>query len=132
MPVYGPYHSVNANRFANHYEHAYRRDVRMQACCTPPDEVNWKENSYFLAPDGNSGYAIKDIADELCLVFSQFKGRGDSIVTDAIARGAVCLTCFDGYLPTLYGRHNFKVVERQPNWQGSGHPDFLVMRREVF
>jgi hypothetical protein len=80
---------------------------------------------YVLAPDQQSGYAIR--ADgELVYVFSLVKGRGMFIVASAIADGAVYLDCFDGYLPTLYRRHGFLVVDRVNNWT-TGAPDVVLM-----
>lgn len=125
------YKSVSANKFVNHYEHAYRQLIRMQESCTSPAGVDWGRYSFYLEEDGNSGYAIAHVTDELCCVWSRFAGRGDALVADAVSRGAVCLTCFDGYLPTLYTKHGFVEESRRPNWR-TGGPDFLVMKREVF
>jgi hypothetical protein len=57
------------------------------------------------------------------------RGRGDALVSDAIARGAKHLNCFDGYLPTLYARHGFVEVRREPNWTEGG-PDIVYMAPE--
>ena len=80
---------------------------------------------YVLAPDAQSGYAIRPDG-ELVYVFSLVKGRGRFIVSSAIADGAVYLDCFEGYLPRLYGGHGFERVATVPNWTPGG-PDVVLM-----
>jgi len=80
---------------------------------------------YVLAPDAQSGYAIRPDG-ELVYVFSLVKGRGMRLVSSAIMDGAVYLDCFDGYLPTLYGRQGFERVATVPNWT-PGEPDVVLM-----
>lgn len=68
---------------------------------------------------GVCGFVIR--ADgELTNVFSVGKGNGDDIMRAAIARGARHLDCFDGYLPTFYGRHGFAETRREDNWTPGG------------
>lgn len=81
---------------------------------------------YFLTTDERSGYAIRPDG-ELVYVFSLEPGRGNSLVSSAIANGAERLDCFDGYLPRLYASHGFVVVERERNWNPGG-PDVVYMR----
>lgn len=80
--------------------------------------------------DRASGYAVQPDG-ELVYVFSLTPGRGDFIVASAIHHGSVYLDCFDGYLPTLYGRHGFLVVDRVANWT-PGLPDVVYMALEGF
>lgn len=80
----------------------------------------------FLSTDGQSGYVI--VAGDLRLVFSTVRGRGDALVASAILHGARTLDCFDGYLPTLYARHGFRVIRREANWTPGG-PDVVFMAR---
>lgn len=80
---------------------------------------------YALAVDGLSGYVVREDG-ELTNVFSVERGRGAEIVASAVDNGAVYLDCFDGYLPTLYGRHGFEVVSRVANWTPGG-PDVVYM-----
>lgn len=95
---------------------------RDQHAATSPfhDEIGTR---YFH--DGDAGYALR-IDGELVLVHSFLPGRGNDIVTDAIARGATYLDCFDGYLPEFYARHGFQVNARVPNWT-PGEPDVVYM-----
>ena len=80
---------------------------------------------YVLAPDAQSGYAVRPDG-ELVYVFSLVKGRGMRLVSSAIMDGAVYLDCFAGYLPSLYRRHGFEVCDTVPNWT-SGSPDVVLM-----
>lgn len=87
---------------------------------------------YFLDADdiatrGIAGYVIREDGD-LTNVFATSRGRGDEIVADAVANGAETLDCFDGYLPTLYARHGFRVYRRESNWTPGG-PDVVYMVR---
>jgi hypothetical protein len=84
--------------------------------------------SYYLS--GNPafmGFALSSTG-ELTSVFSAIKGKGDTILSNAIRRGACHLDCFDGYLPTFYARHGFQEVRREPNWT-PGEPDVVFMER---
>lgn len=73
-----------------------------------------------------SGYTIRKDTKELCSVFSLTKGMGDFIVNDAVLRGAKRLDCYEGYLVSLYMKHGFKPVKREPNWT-AGQPDVVYM-----
>ncbi len=83
--------------------------------------------SYYLTDDKLSGYGIT-VDGDLIAVFSTVKGRGDALVTEAIARGAVTLDCFDGFLPAFYARHGFTETRREANWT-AGSPDVVYMSR---
>lgn len=80
---------------------------------------------YRLAVDGLSGFVVRSDG-ELTNVFSVERGRGDAIMADALAAGAVYLDCFDGYLPTFYARHGFVEAQRVANWT-PGAPDVVYM-----
>lgn len=81
--------------------------------------------AYVLTADLLSGYAIRPDG-ELVNVFSLVPGRGDMLVSHAVANGADHLDCFDGYLPTLYARHGFMATHREQNWTPGG-PDVVYM-----
>ncbi len=78
----------------------------------------------YLAPDARSGFLIS--GDEIVGLFSTARGRGDDLVTDAVAAGGRRLDCFDGYLTRLYYRHGFVITRREPNWNPPG-PDVVYM-----
>jgi outer membrane protein assembly factor BamB len=82
---------------------------------------------YFEGGDGHNhyGYAIRPDG-ELVFVFSTVRGMGDTLVADAVRRGANYLDCFDGHLVDLYGRHGFEVDHREANWT-PGEPDVVHM-----
>lgn len=126
------YKSATANRFITAFTHAARHRTLIETNCASIGSVeDWQNYSCYLEEDGNSGYAIKHFDDELCFVFSMYKGRGAAIVADACTRGAVRLNCFDGYLPELYKLHGFEESSRVANWN-SGGPDVVYMRRQLF
>lgn len=79
---------------------------------------------YYLSDDGLSGVGVQD--GEMIGVFSLVKGRGDLLISVAVENGAVHGDCFDGYLPTLYGRHGFREIRREANWTVGG-PDVVYM-----
>lgn len=91
---------------------------------TAPEDVQ-PAHRYYLSADRCSGYALTANGDARYL-FSTVKGRGDALVAHAVEHGARTLDCFDGYLPVLYARHGFVVVDRAPNWTPGG-PDVVWM-----
>lgn len=84
--------------------------------------------TYWLTLDGKSGYGVT-YSGELVGVFSLVAGRGNALVAHAVRHGAYQLDCFDGYLPTLYGRHGFTETKREANWDGEEFPDVVFMQR---
>jgi hypothetical protein len=104
---------------------AQAADSRIAGATTSAAELDVAEALCFLTADANSGFVVK-ASGELVGVFSTIKGRGDAIVTAAILNGACALDCFDGYLPTFYGRFGFVEVDRVANWT-PGQPDVVFM-----
>lgn len=120
---------VSADTFAAFYFHARQSSEQVRDATSPFDhDIPARLTTYRLSLDGRSGYAVR-YDGELIYVFSTVKGRGDALVADAVR---VCranrLDCFDGYLPTLYGRHGFTETRREPNWTPGG-PDVVYMSR---
>jgi hypothetical protein len=80
----------------------------------------------YLSPDRLSGFVITADA-EIIGLWSAAPGRGDALVRAAIFTGGRRLDCFAGYLSdSLYYRHGFVVVDRQPNHTPGG-PDVVWM-----
>ncbi len=119
------YLPVTSSMFGSAFNTA--RDLSSQiADATSPFDPGVTNGSVFcLAVDARSGFVVRPDG-ELVYVFSLDKGNGAEIVTTAVSTGAVYLDCFDGYLPTLYGRHGFEVVSRVANWTPGG-PDVVYM-----
>lgn len=113
--------------FRKHYENARSDRPQIAEATSPFDPAASRGTLYFEGSDGINhwGYAIRPDG-ELVYVFSTARGMGDRIVSDAIAKGAVYLDCFDGYLVNLYSRHGFRVVKRVANWT-PGEPDVVYM-----
>lgn len=84
-----------------------------------------EDATYWLTDDDRSGFGITATGD-LIAVFSTVKGRGDYLVQAAIARAAITLDCFDGFLPSFYARHGFRETSRESNWTAGG-PDVVYM-----
>ena len=103
------------------------RDAHPHGDATSAPEDIPDDARYFLTADQRSGYGITPDGTLIAL-WSLERGRGDALVRDAIARGAIRLDCFDGYLPTLYARHGFRETHREPNWTPGG-PDVVYMAR---
>jgi hypothetical protein len=102
-----------------------RAEIR-QSCTDYREHIEIDPSAHaFLSADRRSGFLI--IGNEICGLFSTARGRGDSLVRDAIAYGGRRLDCFDGFLPTLYRRHGFAVTRRVPNYTPGG-PDVVYMR----
>jgi hypothetical protein len=120
---------VSAGMYLDMLEYAQRTSQRVREATTPAADMDLAAASAFIAVDGESGYAVKP-GGELVGVFSTVKGRGEIIVRDAIENGATHLDCFDGYLPTLYGRHGFVETSREANWAPGG-PDVVYMALEA-
>lgn len=116
------YLSVSASTFFVHFDGA-RHHTRIAEATSPLETSDGAR--YFLAEDWLSGYVVR--ADgELTNVWSVERGRGDDLMTSALANGAVYLDCFDGYLSEFYARHGFVGLKRVPNWT-PGEPDVIYM-----
>lgn len=121
------FHQVRPGQFAEATE-SLRLESPLHAENVDPcgDIAAYDGIRCFMSP--LSGYAIT--ADgELKFVWSVGRGQGDSIVADAVRRGAKHLNCFDGHLSALYARHGFAVTERLENWDPEG-PDVVTMRKD--
>lgn len=108
--------------------YAFARQVSQQVArmTSAEDDIPFGDGTLFmLTPDGLSGFYITP-DDMLGGLFSLARGRGDQLVATAVRYGATHLDCFDGYLPTLYGRHGFTETARERNWT-SGAPDVVYM-----
>jgi hypothetical protein len=120
--------SVSSVCFLRSLATAQREHHRVADATTPVDEFSLAQGDvYYLSSDLQSGFVVR--ADgELVGVFSTVKGRGEWLLSEAIAAGATNLDCFDGYLTDFYGAHGFRVVKRERNWDPTG-PDVVWMRR---
>ena len=87
-----------------------------------PDE--YKGMRLFMAPDGNSGFALK--GDDIVSLFkypgNMTKGVAANSLALATEQGGRRLDCFDTALPSLYARSGFKAVARLP-WNETYKPD---------
>lgn len=85
----------------------------------------------YLLPDQKSGFGVNPNG-ELISVFSyrsvKGQGRGDILITHAIAHGATHLDVIGEFLRKFYEKHGFREVRREPNFT-PGKPDFIVMER---
>lgn len=116
---------VSACVFRETLGEARKASLRIANATTPEVIVASRPGAFYLSVDGRSGFAVTEHG-ELCGVFSTVRGRGDTLVKDAIFFGATHLDCFDGYLPGLYARHGFRETKRVPNWT-AGQPDVVWM-----
>lgn len=117
-------HPVPADTFRRALRMARAESSKIMDATSDPDDFE-QDARYYLTTDGGSGYGVTDDG-ELIGVHSLVKGRGDALVSHAIAHGATRLDCFDGYLVTLYRRHGFGVTRREANWTPGG-PDVVYM-----
>ena len=118
---------VNAKVWAEAFDTAREANPQIAEATSPAIEiVTGGDATYYLTADDLSGYVVRDTG-ELVGLFSLVRGRGNALVTEAVADGADHLDCFDGYLPTLYARHGFREVKREANWTPGG-PDVVYMR----
>lgn len=115
---------VPVDTFRKAFEQAREESSAIADATSPFEHVAC--TMYVLSHDGRSGYALRPDM-ELVYVFSLERGRGDRLVNHAVTYGAARLDCFDGYLPSLYARHGFREVSREPNWTPGG-PDVVYMR----
>lgn len=118
------YYPTSADSFRETFDAARSASPLIDAATSPFDAET--PAIHYLAGDALSGFAVTETG-ELRFVFSLVKGRGDDLVTAALREGASHLDCFDGYLPTLYGRHGFTETARELNWT-PGDPDVVYLR----
>lgn len=133
------YKPVDAKSFADTIQSVVKnKDPMFKANITPYSAEEYGAFKTFLSPDGKSGYAIKPDG-ELISVFSTVKGRGESLVDDAVLnKGANKLDAFDinGKLPKLYGKYmdetqrlKFADEFAPTDWdyKSLGRPDVVMM-----
>lgn len=119
--------TVTHREFALAYARARELNPTIRDMTTPANKLP-KDATYFLTPDRNSGYIITTDGT-LCALFSNVRGRGDQLLNDAIADGAMRLNHYaTDHLSNLYERHGFREVRREANWT-PGRPD--VVWREL-
>ena len=116
---------VTETHWAEAYESARQEVEMIREATSPVEEITTEPARYFLSDDEMSGLVVRE-SGEVVGLFSRVKGRGDALVIAAIENGGRTLDCFDGYLPTLYGRHGFEEVKREANWTPGG-PDVVFM-----
>jgi hypothetical protein len=119
-------YAVDAPSFRIALAAARAESDRIAAATSAPAELP-EDGRYFLSEDLDSGFGVNAEGDLIGL-FSLVKGRGSDLIGWAIRLGAETLDCFDGFLPTLYGRHGFRETRREQNWTPGG-PDVVFMAR---
>lgn len=97
----------------------------IQDATSPSDEYPRFGATYYLTADSLSGYGVTSDGTLIGL-FSLVRGRGASLMSDALADGATSLDCFDGFLVGFYARFGFVETRREPNWV-EGEPDVVFM-----
>lgn len=135
-----PYKKVDGKTFYNKIQEVVGNKNKLyKANITPYSPEDYGKFSTFMSPDGKSGYAIKPDG-ELISVFSLEKGRGESLVDDAVLRkGAQKLDAFDikGKLPKLYGKYfdetgRMKFADEYApaewDYDAFGRPDVVTMQ----
>lgn len=88
-----------------------------------------------LSRSGKSGCVVKPDGDIISVFSLPGAHEGWGTIQEAIRRGGRKLDCFDGRLPTIYGRHGFKQISRlpwnekdaPPGWKSSDQPDIVFM-----
>ena len=119
---------VSGNEFKESLKRVQSFYKVIRESTTPWNEIEIKDVAFFIAGcPAFMGFAISENG-ELTSVFSSIKGKGDTIMKEAIKQGAKHLDCFDGYLPTFYARHGFQEVRREKNWT-EGEPDVVYMEK---
>ena len=120
------FHKVPSGHFIVAFADVRYRSERVENATSRYETDDRATTAHYLSADRLSGYAVRT-SGELVYVFSDVKGRGDAIVSSAVANGATHLDCFDGYLTTLYARHGFIDYKRESNWTPGG-PDVVYMQ----
>ena len=75
-------------KFEIAYKDCWHNSQNIRDNCTPLSEIDWNDKVLYVALDGLSGYAINRNTHELTNVFSTVKGRGKTLVLQAISQGA--------------------------------------------
>ncbi|MDQ3276477.1 MAG: hypothetical protein M3Q39_15990 [Actinomycetota bacterium] len=117
---------ASVSSFSLDLDHARATSTRRAEALSPSHEIP-STARYWLSEDHRSGFGVTQDGTLIAL-FSLEKGRGDDLVTAAIAAGAKDLDCFDGYLVDFYARHGFVETRREANWT-PGEPDVVFMAR---
>lgn len=99
--------------------------VKIRENVSTEEELRKYGASWYLTADERAGFGVT-LEREAVGLWSLSKGRGDLLVRAAIRHGAEWLTCFDGYLVTLYKNHGFTETGREKNWT-DGKPDVVTM-----
>lgn len=121
------HHEVSAEAFYNALQQARESNEKIKDFVHVYSQEELKEMKVYLNPDGKSGYAVKKDGD-IVSVFSSEKGRGDTIIQEAIKNGGHKLDAFDGYLTQdYYPKHGFVEYKREENWDGPENPDVVYM-----
>lgn len=128
MPA--PIHQrVSARQFARGLTNAWTANPRIAENCEDYRDARKVPTGAecFVAYSGRSGYILD--GGHLTCVWSTVRGRGDTLVSEAVARGAYRLDCFAGHLSKLYARHGFYEIARDSNWEPGG-PDVVYMQHD--
>ena len=121
--------SVSRYEFAGALTTAREASPLIAEMTSSPYDLPHTGATFVLTTDHASGYYVTD-SGYFGGLFSSERGRGDELITDAIAMGATELDCFDGFLPTKYARHGFVETAREANWTPGG-PDVVYMSRDI-
>lgn len=112
-------------RYLEALRRARAASPRVAAATTAPEDMDTTGTEFYLSPDEASGFGVTSGGD-LVGLFSLVPGRGRSLVSQAVSRGARTLDCFDGFLPGFYASLGFVETGREPNWTPGG-PDVVFM-----
>lgn len=95
--------------------HAYRDrllDTDLHRLCVSAyDAPHYLQGHCYLTRDDQSGFAVSRVG-ELESLFSRIRGRGPTLLRQAVRLGATHLHCYDGPLTRIYERAGFSVTDR--------------------
>jgi hypothetical protein len=121
--------AVPRDEYVAHLRKARKSSPLIRTMTSPAKYVPPEAGAQFqMSSDRKSGYYVGHDG-YLGGVYSREKGRGDTLVKDAVQKGASHLDAFDGYLPKLYSKHGFSEDKREANWTPGG-PDVVYMSRK--
>lgn len=123
LMVYKP---ITMPEFASEFGTNRAAWYRVRDNCSEITKESAEQCIAFMSTCRTGGFCIHVPTKEIRFLHSLESGQGNTLVQEAIQRGGTWLTCFDGYLKTLYESHGFTIVEREPNWT-AGNPDVLKM-----